>query len=67
MRYIIKAVDRPEGAPDPSISAVVDCKYCDFEHISSYSMSSLRELLTIYPAIKISTEWQAQKYQMLVV
>ena len=33
MRYIIKAVDRPVGATENFISAVVYCKYCDFERI----------------------------------
>ena len=47
MRYIIKAVDRHVGAPELFISAVVYCKYCDFERISSYYISCLPELLTI--------------------
>ena len=36
MRYIIKAVDRPVGTTEHFISAVVYCKCCSFERISSY-------------------------------
>ena len=35
MQYIIKAVDRPVGASEHFISALVYCKYRDFELISS--------------------------------
>ena len=31
MRYIIKAVDRPVGAPENFIYVVVFCKYCVFD------------------------------------
>ena len=48
MRYIIKAV----GATERFISAVVYCKYCDFERISSYYISSIPELLTISRTLK---------------
>ena len=36
MRYIIKAVDKPVGASEHFISALVHCKYCAFERMSSY-------------------------------
>ena len=48
MRYIIKAVDRPVGVTEYFIYAVVYCKYCDFERISSYYISCLTELLRIF-------------------
>ena len=60
------AVDRPVGATEHFISAVVYCKYCDIERISSYYISFLPEL-SEYPATNISTEWQTQKYQILIV
>ena len=41
MRNIIKAVDRPVGAPESFIPVVVFCKYCDFERcaISEYGVT----------------------------
>ena len=47
MRYIIKAVNRPMGATEHFIAALVYRKDCDFERISSYYISCLPELLTI--------------------
>ena len=52
MRYIIKAVDRPVGATEHFISAVVYCKYCSIERISSYYISCLPELLKISCQLK---------------
>ena len=49
MQYIIKAVDRPVGATEHFISAVVYCKYCSFERISSYYIYCLPE--NILPVI----------------
>ena len=48
MPYIIKAVDRPVSAPEHFISALVYCKYCDLEHISTYYISCSPELFTIF-------------------
>ena len=47
MRYIIKAVDKPVGASEHFISAVVHCKYSIIKRISSYYISCLPALLTI--------------------
>ena len=54
MRCIIKAVDRPAGAPEHLISALIYCICCDFERISSYYISCLPELLTIFRHLNIT-------------